>query len=471
MKFSSLLAVASALMAGANAQNCDYIGGNYYCNEVSKIVYENVGFSGSYNRVTSMDESTGKCSSESQSFSGPLSPLDEELSLHFRGPLKLLQFGVYYPSSGNAKRDDTEECTTTQHVHHKHVKRATAMVTQTVYINQNGETVTTTAAVAASSAPAVVPEYGSGSVAAPGSGSGSSPNVANSPASSAAAASSGAPASAAASSGAASSGSPASSAASAAASSGSNSGSASPGDWTRVSYYTPGSADNCTFLNYYGGSGSGVWSSAFGNSLSYANSDNSGASSSPVALSEVTIDSNTEFVVMSGLKCGDSSEQADCGFYREGIPAYHGWNGQEKLFVFEFEMPSSSATGFNGDMPAVWMLNAQIPRTLQYGDASCSCWDTGCGEFDLFEILSTGSDKCISHLHDKQGAVNGYGGGGSSDYFSRPTSGSLKAAVIFTELAIHIQTVDEDFGSVLSSDTVQNWLDQTGSVVTLSSWA
>lgn len=442
MKFSTLLAIASALVGSVSA-TCTEVSGNYYCNEVSKVVYKNVGFSGSYNAVTAMDESSGTCSSLSKSFSGSLSPLDDELSLHFRGPLKLLQFGVYYPASGtNAKRDD-EDCTTTQHVHHKHVKRATAMVTETVYIDQNGNTVT--AAATSSSVPQA------SSAAAPAAAAAASSSAAASSASSAAASAAG------------------SSAASAASSGSSSSDTASAGDWSRASYYVPGSTTNVTFLNYYGGSGSGVWSSAFGNSLSYANSDNSGASSSAVALEETTIGSNSEYVVMSGLKCGASSEEHDCGFYREGIPAYHGWNGQEKIFVFEFEMPSSSDSGFNGDMPAVWMLNAQIPRTLQYGDSSCSCWSTGCGELDLFEILSTGSDKCITTLHDEQGAVDGSGGGaGSSDYFARPTSGSVKAAVIFTGLEIHVQYVDDDFDSVLSADTVNAWIDQTGTTVTLS---
>lgn len=435
MKFSTLLAIASALV-GANA-GCTEVSGNYYCNEVSKVVYDNVGFSGSFDAVTAMDETTGTCSSESMSFSGPLSPLDDELSLHFRGPLKLLQFGVYYPSSGssNAKRDD-EDCTTTQHVHHKHVKRATAMVTETVYIDQNGNTVT---GAATSSATPMVAEVSESAV----------------------------PAAAAASSSSLSGSASAVESADDSASTGSVA--AVAGDWERVSYYTPGSTTNVTFLNYYGGSGSGVWSSAFGNSLSYANADNSGASSSAVALEETTIGSDSEYVVMSGLECGASSEEHECGFYRAGIPAYHGWNGQQKIFVFEFEMPSSSDTGFNGDMPAVWMLNARIPRTLQYGDSSCSCWASGCGELDLFEILSTGSDKCITTLHDSQGAVNGNGGGaGSSDYFSRPTSGSVKAAVIFTGLEIHVQYVDDDFDSVLSSDTVQAWVDQSGTTVTLS---
>ena len=122
-------------------------------------------------------------------------------------------------------------------------------------------------------------------------------------------------------------------------------------------------------------------------------------------------------------------------------------------------LDSGSNAAINGDMPAIWMLNAQIPRTLQYGDSLCSCWTSGCGEFDIFEILSAGSDKLISHLQDKQGGS----GGGSSDYFARPTSGSMKAAVIFTGSNIHIQTVTDDSGITLSSSTVAKWVAVSGS--------
>lgn len=444
MKSSTLLALATAIASTA-ASGCEFVGGNYYCNLATKIIYEGVGFSGSYLDVTNMDETTGSCSLEIKSFLGSLSPFDEELSLHFRGPLNLVQFGVYYPSAGsNAKRDVGDDCSTTQHLHHKHVKRATAMVTETVYVDQNGNTITSTL----TTTPTTAPILGNSAPAAGSAPSGVSSGVYTA-----------VPSSVVSSSSSSSSSSSASSLASSAPSSG-----AAAGDWVRASYYTPGTGNNVTFLNNYGGSGSGVWSSAFGNSLSYANSDNTGGSASPQILSDCTIPSNTEFVIMSGLECGADSETGDCGYYRGGIPAFHGWGGQNKLFVFEFLMPSSSATGFNGDMPAVWMLNAKIPRTLQYGDASCSCWKTGCGELDLFEILSTGSDKCITALHNKQGGS----GAGSSDYFTRPTSSTMKAAVIFTESNIHIMTVDgASFDSVLSSDTVQKWISATGTTVTM----
>jgi hypothetical protein len=100
--------------------------------------------------------------------------------------------------------------------------------------------------------------------------------------------------------------------------------------------------------------------------------------------------------------------------------------------MFEFQMPSDGATGFNGDMPAIWALNAKIPRTNQYG--SCSCWGTGCGELDMFEVLEGATDYVKTHYHASQGGVNGkYGGGGSTDYFSRPFDKCVKAAAIFEE--------------------------------------
>lgn len=429
MRFSStaLLAVLSA-MTSVQA-DCTNDGGNYYCSKTSKVVYSGVGYSGLYKDVTAMDEDSGSCSQSTFKFSGNMSPLDEELSVHFRGPLKLLQFGVYYPAGGSKSKREEADCV--QHAHHVH-KRATQVVevTLTVIVDGNAGPETSTT-VATSTSGVTSPDPWAPSSASSGDSS--------------------------ASSSASSSDSDSSSSSS---SSSSGSGSSSSGDWVKAAYYKPGSADNCTFLNYYGGSGSGVWSSSFGNSLSYANSDASGGSSKAVALSETTIDSNVEYIIMSGSKCSGDS----CGFYREGIPAYHGFGGPEKIFVFEFEMPSASDSAtYNYDMPAIWMLNAKIPRTLQYGDASCSCWKTGCGELDLFEILSSGSNKLISHLHDGQGNDgSSQGGGGSQDYFARPTSGSMKAAVIFTGDEIHVMEVD-DFEEDLSSSTVSKWILKSGS--------
>lgn len=458
MKFSYSLLLSILSTIASTQAGCTNDGGNYYCSETSNIVYNNVGYSGSYKDVTSMNEDTGECSQKDYQFSGKLAPLNEELSVHFRGPLKLLQFGVYYPSGSlsNQKREEAEECTT-QHAHHKH-KRATQVVevTQTVVVDSNGNSVTSQETSTATSgndqdsgnnnqaAASSSPEGGASSSAPSSAAASSSDSVSSSASPSAS-----------------------SSLSSSSSSSSSGSGSASPGDWERVAYYTPGNTDNITFLNYHGGSGSGVWSAKFGNSLSYANSDASGGSSSPVALKETTTDSDVEYIIMSSSKCdGD-----DCGFYREGIPAYHGFGGDHKMFVFEFEMPHASGGGGNNyDMPAIWLLNAKIPRTLQYGESSCSCWKSGCGELDLFEILSSGSEKLISHLHDGQGD-NGssQGGGGSQDYFKRPTSSSMKAAVIFNGESVYLSEVKSDFGSTIDSSTVSQWTKNGGSQAQIQS--
>ncbi|CCE85191.1 Piso0_004773 [Millerozyma farinosa CBS 7064] len=475
MKFSYslLLSILSTLVS--TQAGCTYDSGNYYCSETSNIVYSNVGYSGSYKDVTSMDEDTGECSQQDYQFSGNLAPLNEELSVHFRGPLKLLQFGVYYPSgsSSNKKREEAEECTT-QHVHHKH-KRATQVVevTQTVVVDGNGNSITSQETATATAGN----DQGSGNnnqaAAASSSTEGGAGSSAPGTSSTEGGASSSAPGTSAASSSAAASssdsgaGSASASSSSSSASSSSSSSSGSSGDWERVAYYTPGSTDNITFFNYYGGSGSGVWSSKFGNSLSYANSDASGGSSSPVALKETTTDSDVEYIIMSSSKCSGD----DCGYYRKGTPAYHGFGGDHKMFVFEFEMPhASGGSGNNYDMPAIWLLNAKIPRTLQYGDSTCSCWKSGCGELDLFEILSSNSDKLISHLHDGQGD-NGssQGGGGTQDYFSRPTSSSMKAAVVFSGSNIYLSEVQSDFGSTLDSSTVSQWTSNSGSQAQIQS--
>lgn len=224
----------------------------------------------------------------------------------------------------------------------------------------------------------------------------------------------------------------------------------SSGSWTRKAYYNAesGSADGVVFLNHNGGSGSGVFDYAFGNSLSYASTDGASGASSPQVLADAALDSDVEVVIMSDTECDD-----DCGFVRDGTVAYHGWSGAQKAFLFEFQMPLDGNTdaATNGDMPAIWMLNAQIPRTLQYGLAECSCWTTGCGEFDIFEVLAPGDLRCKSTLH---GNING----GDSDYFKRPTESTIKAALILNGDNIHIKQLSDDyeFGSSLDESSISD---------------
>lgn len=224
------------------------------------------------------------------------------------------------------------------------------------------------------------------------------------------------------------------------------------GSWTRQAYYdaASGTADGVVFLNHMGGDGSGVFDYTFGASLSYSSDDGTAGASSPQVLSDTTLGSDVEVVIMSDTECSDN----DCGYVRDGTVAYHGFSGAQKAFLFEFEMPFDSSdndAATNGDMPAIWMLNAQIPRTLQYGQADCSCWTTGCGEFDIFEVLAPGDTRCKSTLH---GNING----GDSDYFARPTNGTMKAALVMNGDNLHIKVLDDsyEFGSSLEESDVSD---------------
>lgn len=132
-----------------------------------------------------------------------------------------------------------------------------------------------------------------------------------------------------------------------------------------------------------------------------------------------------------------------------------GFGGDHKIFLVEFSMPYTGKSGFNGDMPAIWLNNAQIPLTSQYGtNPNCSCWTSGCGEFDVFEILDSGNFRCKSTLHMAPA-------GGSSDYFERPVNGTIKAAVVFTgaQEVAHIQILDDgqEFSATLSASTVASF--------------
>ena len=192
--------------------------------------------------------------------------------------------------------------------------------------------------------------------------------------------------------------------------------------------------------------------------LTYMGSDGSSTATSPQVLKDTTVPSNEEFVVFSDMKC--SGQNGDCGYYNPAIGgAFHGWSGP-KVFLFEFAMPlDGERTGLSPDAPAVWMLNAQVPRTDQYG---CSCWESGCGELDLFEVLSAGNQRCKSTVHDAQAL-------GSSDWFQRPTGSPIKAAVSMDDSAVGIRVLDGsfDFGTSLRPDAVKTLVSNPAATTSL----
>ena len=116
-------------------------------------------------------------------------------------------------------------------------------------------------------------------------------------------------------------------------------------------------------------------------------------------------------------------------------------------------MPLDGNRGFNGDMPALWLLNGKIPRSQQYG--ACNCWASGCGEADIYEVLASGDTKCKSTFH----MLNGLG---SSDYFERPTGGVIKVAAVFhqpSQTITILRLADSvNFGTSITDATIQDWI-------------
>lgn len=227
---------------------------------------------------------------------------------------------------------------------------------------------------------------------------------------------------------------------------------ASGGDYVRTAYYDSdsGTASGLVFLANYGGQGSGAWSSTFGNTLSYVDSTGTTGAASAQVLSNTTIPSAKEVAIFSDEACDES-----CGYVQPGSVAYKGFGQGDKAFLVEFQMPHESTTegGAQADMPAFWALNSKIPRTQQYG--GCSCWATGCGEFDFFETLAVGDTKCKSTVH----AVNS---GGDSNYFDRPVETSIKAAVVFNSASqsVSIKVLDDStvFGDSLTAEDIAGFL-------------
>jgi hypothetical protein len=112
---------------------------------------------------------------------------------------------------------------------------------------------------------------------------------------------------------------------------------AGSGNWGRQAYYNANTqtADGLVFLNHNGGLGSGVFDEymcllfpiqchkltrlrTWGNSLSYASSDGTTGSVSPITLADTVIGDNIEVVIMTDKPCSGG----DCGTVRPGTVAY-----------------------------------------------------------------------------------------------------------------------------------------------------
>lgn len=451
MKYTTSVLLASAGWASAFKQQCSGTasneGGNWFCGAVDQIIYQGIKGSGKFQAVTHMGP-TGECKFEDQLFNGPFTPLDDDLSIHIRGPISVMEVAVYnFASKGKghvepeveAEAEDSPQVAAhAGHGHgHKHLHRAQRARRNMVVATIDGKAVSwennwfggdaPTAKLPAALAPAPAqtpPVKAAAGAALKVSGSielGSSDEPNSKPNSKPKAKAKPKPA-------------------------------PSGSDWDRVAYYNAEKqiAENMIFMGHYGGSGSGVFDTTWGSSLAYLNAEGDGGASSPQILSNTQIPSNKEFAIFSGEKCDES-----CGFARAKDVAYKGFAGANKVFLFHFKMPLDGDRGFNGDMPALWLLNARIPRTAQYN--ACSCWNTGCGEVDIYEVLASGDTKCKSTFHLANGA-------GSSDYFDRPVDQYIKVAAVFHEetATVSIKKLSDnvDFARGLDDATVLRWVSQ-----------
>lgn len=55
--------------------------GNWYCQKVQRVTYQNIGKSGQYKEVVGMNQQTGACEFAPRQFSGPLAPFNEPVSV------------------------------------------------------------------------------------------------------------------------------------------------------------------------------------------------------------------------------------------------------------------------------------------------------------------------------------------------------------------------------------------------------
>ncbi|OWZ13273.1 Secretory protein OPEL [Phytophthora megakarya] len=184
------------------------------------------------------------------------------------------------------------------------------------------------------------------------------------------------------------------------------------GTWPKVSSYSrqAGTTENLTFMNnknidYSGQNKHGP--------QGYASADGKDKADEPTCFGGVLdeasdpskvgggpgISTGTEINIMTGEKCN-----GDClGFH--GDNDYKGWDGGKKAFVTEVKMPNS---GKMPNQPAMWMLNAQVLHSNQYG---CNCRGMGpvggCGELDIAEVIETNSarDKVTTHYYFYDGTV------------------------------------------------------------------
>lgn len=449
--------------------------GNFFCGEVDQILYTGFNGTGAYSEVTQIE---GQCRNTTKAYSGTLAPYDEDLSIHIRGPFNLKRAAVYNLSPPKSARGSgLRRRSGHRHLHKAH-KRA-----QMIEAIINGKLVSWEykhhgAGLATPAPEPPVPPRGSvpaagypASLASPQVPPAAVPPASDPAAVNAADVSSeldrasaaqrytadrpakahpyykaARPAARIASLSPVVSSPPTDAATE-------SRPTASSREWHRIAYYDAekGESENMTFMGIYGGQGSGKFDKNGKTSLAYLDATGLSGSSYSQVLQDTVIPNGKEISIFSADRCDDS-----CGISHADDVALKGFAGANKVFLFRFSMPRDPVPHVPNlnDRPALWLLNGRIPRTEQYG--SCSCWQSGCGEIDVFEVLIDQDTKCKSTFQP--------GIGGSSDYFARPVDGFVNVAVIFhgltDSIAIRVLHHDFPFPKTLEDATVRKWLDR-----------
>jgi hypothetical protein len=241
-------------------------------------------------------------------------------------------------------------------------------------------------------------------------------------------------------------------------------------DWTRVSSYdqAKGDSSNLVFLNnknidYVTGvkSPQGLASTDALTAVKSPQQFNGflrEASDPSQRYSGPGITTGAEVNIMTSAKC-ESTDAVKCkGYYDDN--GYHGWNGGKKMFVTKVKMPQ----GTSPNQPAIWMLNAQVLRSNQYG---CNCRGMGgvggCGELDIAEVIETNDkrDRVTTHYYFYDGSVPA----GGDNFAARPINAATTYVTIIDDAGegtikiLELGETDFDFAATsVAYSQIQSWL-------------
>lgn len=186
-----------------------------------------------------------------------------------------------------------------------------------------------------------------------------------------------------------------------------------------------------------------------------------------------SVQSNEEFIIYSNFPCPRSKWTGMCGYYKKGIRSYTGYEGQTKMFLFEFTMPTenSNSTEENTlyyDEPAIWLANERLSRATEYYDwnNNCSCLFHGCGAYQVFTTNETDRDLLYSSVQTFQGVDRNISrdhvlmGTTSGGQFVRPRNTTVRGGVIFDSEGnvVTFLTNNTEFHEYLTPEQVDEML-------------